>query len=129
MQTTKPRPPRAAPTPPRRSRGRLYLAATAAALVLLFLGGLAGWMVHGGSGTHHDVTVLNTFTGKITILNTEGTAGCVKGGGHKACSQFVRFGTEPLHVGQTVRVAHELYKNSAGDGYDWLLVVPDRSPL
>jgi hypothetical protein len=72
--------------------------------------------------------VSDTFTGKVTVVNVEGTAGCVEPtNGAKVCSNFATFGRS-VQVGDTVHVAHEWYKNGDGNGYDMLLIVPAEPP-
>jgi len=118
-------PPPREPAP--RKRNVMMISAVIAGLCLA---GLVGWFLNDASSTrtHHDVTVSDTFTGKVTAVNIEGTAGCVQPTNHaQVCSNFATFG-KPVHVGDTVHVAHEVYKRTNGNGYDMLLVVPANPP-
>jgi hypothetical protein len=97
------------------------------AAVALFLAGWVGRALH--TQTHRDVSVLgNSFTGKIDILNTTHSAGCVQGAHQRVCSDILNEEGQALHVGDTVRAVHQQYKDSAGNGIDMLVIVPKRAP-
>ena len=116
-------------TPQQRSGGHKYVITIGAVLVVL-VAGLAGWLLGDAlrSNAHHDVKVLDTFTGDVTMVNANGLTGCVQPpGGSKVCSAFATFGNT-VHVGETVHVAHEVYRDRHGDGYSLLLIVPASPP-
>lgn len=125
---------RTRPAPPARSRGVLgqtkYM--VLGAVVIALLAGLAGWVLndHVGGGSSNSVKVISTFTGKVTIVNSGGTAGCVQpASGKKVCSGFTVVGGgsgggPAPRVGDTVHAAHEFVSTGGGNGYDLLLIYP-----
>ena len=115
---------RKVPEPHARFDRRMAIVVIAIAVLPLAMAGWIGWLVH-GEGRHHDVTVLgNTFVGKVDIVNQGHSAGCVHGEAQRVCSDFIVLGGQSLRVGDTVRVVHEVYKNSPGNGFDMIVVLP-----
>jgi hypothetical protein len=111
----------------RASRTLLLLAAAVAAVLAA---GWVGWWLNGRSGPARPVKVLDTFTGRVTIINHPGVGGCVQPdrGGRPVCTVFFMPFQGSLNTGDRVRAAHELVSTGGGDGYDLLLVYPVQPP-
>lgn len=109
---------------------RRWVAIAAATIVVLFLAGLVGWSLN-GSPSRGQVTVSDTFTGKVTILNHGPGGGCVQpdSGGRALCSTFaVIQGESAPRVGDRVKVARETVWTGDGDGYEIFVIYPEQAP-
>gem|GEM_PF-5384022 len=100
----------------RRSRGRTFRVLLAAA-VLLVVGGLIGYTMHGSSKPR-------AFTGTVTFINGPGDAGCIQPekGGEKICTGFYNPDRISLAKDQRV-VATKVSDNDGQGGTSTFLVV------
>lgn len=120
--------------PPRRPRkstqwthNRIAAASVAGAVLAVFLIGWAGYSIYAATHPAKSVTTDRTFSGKVTIVNNDGSAGCIQPdtGGNTECSVFYLEHGKSLQVGDEVNAAHQWVHTRAG-AYDLLLIYSNK---
>jgi hypothetical protein len=102
----------------------------AGGVLAVLVAGWIGWILNDQFRSSHQVTVTDTFGGKVTVVSGTGDAGCVRPdkGGRPVCSNFAVLGGGSVHRGDEVRAAHEKVSTGGGNGYDMLVIYPATAP-
>ena len=99
------------------------------AVIAVLAAGWLGWYLNDQFRTSQQVTVRQTFTGTVTTVKADGSAGCIQPDGKSApvCSKFAVLVGMPVHQGDKVRAAFEdvHIRHGGALGYNLLLIYPE----